>query len=911
VAQPTVAIGVGGTGQRVLTLVKSFFAAAHGGLPDDLALLCFDSANDPVSYANERDGAVVRLEAGSEFYLFDPVPVVGIKRYPERHVEIYDALGPHAINRINRAYITHGAAQDRTQGYLALLWNGKQVERIIADTLHRLTERDQDLHHELDTSNSLQVFVVASVAGGQGSGAAQALAHISAQQLTDLSTLGERGKITGMFVLPGAFHGIETLQMQANAQAFAEEVNALMLATMTSNVHYPGSDPIRTADPPFDYVYVFDGVDENGKTWPNLDEVCSLAARLIWLLSSSQVGAKEINAMINKTGVLLNVSGGGFGTYLATAGQATIRFPAANMAERCAARQARNVLAQLLQGANQEAAPDAPASGVPASGVPAAGVLARQAAPAAAPKAISLAYLREQVSTNDEGAPYQARVTTPAAFEQMPVNEIPGKAHLMVDGLLRRRVEQETFAQIQQKKTAVTATITGQLQATLAGSWVGGRLPEAFHYLRQNRMDGQQALALAASDLEKLAQLEDQDQAALVSAATALEKSAEGFLPFFRRAQVRSALSTYIAEANTLAQRRIERRIAEATADALRACLAWLDAHLRMAESAVARMAQAQEWLAAWEAELARRSGGRTEITLDDAQLVDYLFGKFAVKATVDAPGVMAQLGDLAAWRTLRTEDIGRETMTCVAASFAPIRALSVEDVLALHWSERSAQQWVARLETLAAAAWNPDRSLLKGGGVELASFLTIGVPDATASIFGSSGRTLVSTHDPERIIALRTVYGGSFDALKPAAQWKRALTRLGDRHPVYIYPHHQPHEDQSLLTFALGMAYGHIRSQVSWYYYHPEDTLLDPVRLGQGLEKAVGAFRDMTGVQAEVTARVQAEIAHEGNSRAATRIDTWIKGTATGDETLNKLRRAARDYVASLVPQTSNGKHA
>jgi hypothetical protein len=230
------------------------------------------------------------------------------------------------------------------------------------------------------------------------------------------------------------------------------------------------------------------------------------------------------------------------------------------------------------------------------------------------------------------------------------------------------------------------------------------------------------------------------------------------------------------------------------------------------------------------------------------------------------------------------------------------VLALSVEDVLALRWSERSAQQWISRLETLAAGAWNPDRALLKGGGVELASFLTLGVPDASRSIFGDSDRTLVSTYDPERIVALRTVYGGSFDALKPAAQWQRALARTGDRHLSYIYPHFQPHADQSTVTFALGMIYGQIRNQASWYYYQPADPLREAQRLGQGLEKAVNAFRDQRELQTELAARLQTEMAQEGNSRASARIDAWIKqNNAGGDETLTRLRRAARDHQAGL----------
>jgi hypothetical protein len=138
---------------------------------------------------------------------------------------------------------------------------------------------------------------------------------------------------------------------------------------------------------------------------------------------------------------------------------------------------------------------------------------------------------------------------------------------------------------------------------------------------------------------------------------------------------------------------------------------------------------------------------------------------------------------------------------------FEPVRELTVESVIAPHgnaaaglaqpWDDRSAapahsdgagaQQWIGRLAELAAGAWNLDRALLSGGGADQASFLTIGVPDATESIFANCGHTLVSTHDPERIVALRTVYGASFDALKPAAAWRRAYEQAHGRTPLHV----------------------------------------------------------------------------------------------------------------------------
>jgi hypothetical protein len=100
--------------------------------------------------------------------------------------------------------------------------------------------------------------------------------------------------------------------------------------------------------------------------------------------------------------------------------------------------------------------------------------------------------------------------------------------------------------------------------------------------------------------------------------------------------------------------------------------------------------------------------------------------------------------------------------------SFDKVGQLTVEEVMRLRFPDRSAAQWLTMLQALAAGSWNLDRALLKSGGANLSRILTIGVPDEAKSIFQDGNHDgLISTHDPERIVILLTVYGASFDALK------------------------------------------------------------------------------------------------------------------------------------------------
>jgi hypothetical protein len=256
------------------------------------------------------------------------------------------------------------------------------------------------------------------------------------------------------------------------------------------------------------------------------------------------------------------------------------------------------------------------------------------------------------------------------------------------------------------------------------------------------------------------------------------------------------------------------------------------------------------------------------------------------------------------AWAEQTPEQLAQHLMQSATDAFAPILKLTVEDVLTLRWPDRSPQHWIERLQALAAAAWNPDAALLPNGGANLPSFLTIGVANAKQSLFAECGHTLVTTHDAERIIVLRTVYGGAFDALKPFSLWHYAYQQFITQRPLHVLPGFNEQQDRSEELFALGLIFGYITADGQWYSYRPADTLRTAVRLAQGRRNAITAFAAQRPLQLEVLVRVEAQVAAEGASRTAQRIEQWVNQPATGnDPTLNRLRMAARAYLSQLRP--------
>ena len=758
--QPLLFVGLGGTGRQVATRVKAAFIERFGHVPENAILLAFDSAEDPVSVREGRHGSVVTLEVGSQFFQLDRVPLAGIRRTPERHPDVVERLGD-SLNRMRRASIQDGAAGERTQGLLSLIWNVQMVVRQIELVIRRLMERSDDLRHALAKRSGLNVVIAGSACGGQNSGGMIDLTYMVREALQAVGELGESSRVLGLVVLPGAFPGVRGPNFEANTHAFSVELDRLQ-AGDGFRACYPGGILVGSKEPPYDVVFVFDGVDERGMTFANHEEVCELAAQAIALLLSTDVGAREIFTAVNEGGVLQGISPAGRGTYLGTAGQAIIRFPAAATAERCTARLADEIAGICLA----EAAPNAPE-----------------------PAFTGAQTLRERLGLNAHGAPLDVQMTAPTSLEQAPVEEQPTLARTYATHFMQRRVYGDTFGQISKTAELLTGDLQTEIGAGLARVLADGRLAVAARWLGQTEAALQAEQTGLRAEVERLSVALENSRKALESASLTLDRAAEALF-LVRRGQMRAAVGRYLDEAAQYARLAVGQRVVEAASEVLTAGLREVRGRSQQVAKAQSRLRQARGVLTAREAELTRLVIGRSEINLATPDLVEALYSQHRGRPEELALHFAGQAAGPLGWGELTADNLAQRLAEAAAPSFTPLREISVEDVLAIRWDDRSAGQWISRLGGLAAGAWNQDRALMPDGGAGQASFLTIGVPDATASIFANSGYTLVSTHDPERIVALRTVYGASFDTLKGAAGWERAYAEAQRRGtPLHVIP--------------------------------------------------------------------------------------------------------------------------
>ncbi len=746
--QPLFFIGIGGSGRQIATRLKAAFIERFGHAPENAVILAFDSAEDPVSVREGRHGRVVTLERGSEFILLDRVPLAGIRRTPERHPDLTGRLGED-LYHIRRASIQDGAAGERPQGLISLIWNAPIVMRQLRATVRRLVERNDDLRHAVTQRSGINVVVVGSSCGGQNSGGMFDLTYLVRDALLEVGELGESSRVIGVVVLPGALPGVRGPNFDPNTHAFFLELDHLQSGG-GFHASYPGGVHLDSKEPPFDTVFVFDGVDERGMAFANHEEVCELASQALGLLLSTEVGLREIFTAINEGGVLQSVSAAGHGTYLGTAGQAVIRFPAGVTADRCTLRLAAEIIERsLADGDTGEAQ---------------------------AMLLVGAGQLCDRLRLNAHGAPYDVQMAPPASIEQAPVEEQPTLARTYVTHFTQRRIYGDAFAQITKKAEELLAEMQAEFAGGAAAVTASGRLTYVADWLQKAEGTLQADLMGLRAEAERLVAATEANRKALDAANAAMDSAAEALF-FLRKGLVRAAVNRYLDEAAKLARLSLEQRVAEAAAEVLHTTLRAARERTQQVAETQTRLLQARSLLIGQEAELAHLAAGRSEINLATSELVEQLYAQYrADPATIALPqGATGAGDDMLGWGQLPAGEVASRLTEVAAGAFKPLREITVEDVLSIRWDDRTAGQWISRLAGLAAGAWNQDRALMPDGGASQASFLTIGVPDATASIFANSGYTLVSTHDPERIVALRTIYGASFDTLKGAAGWQRA----------------------------------------------------------------------------------------------------------------------------------------
>lgn len=295
-ARPALVIGLGGTGQWVLTyLKKDLLEIGNGELPPGIRLLSFDTLKHASAIAGhdsqlvkdtkdtrEKKAGAVELENKTEFIHFGSnlnELAQEINQGKHSHLSWFDAS--EAIKKLPLAALNadDGAGAIRQVGRLCLV-NDVQVRatsKIIATIQNAIARISEDTL--VSETNRLEILIIGSLAGGTGAG-----------MLVDIPLLcrkiaGENfaGNIIvrGFIVTPRAFvAGVmgEGRSMLARSFAAWRELDRFLITSSeygTNEIKYSAKDPyltLATERRLYDSTYIIDPLRKNNPLDPGKPE---------------------------------------------------------------------------------------------------------------------------------------------------------------------------------------------------------------------------------------------------------------------------------------------------------------------------------------------------------------------------------------------------------------------------------------------------------------------------------------------------------------------------------------------------------------------------------------------------------------------------------------------------------------
>ncbi len=291
VFRPTVVIGLGGTGYEVVLKLKKRFIDVYGSVPEIIQFLSIDTTENIQEREKSPDGNKVVLEP-NELYA---ISVANPSRLPSN--EHIDEWWP---KQIPVSAIINGAGQIRARGRLALFAKVGDINSLIGQAINKvrgIRTSKQAFCENFQVSNrdGVEVFIVGSLAGGTGSGTFLDTAFLARQYLNSFSN------ITGVFVLPRVFSNLGQTQMvKSNAYGALKEIEHFWNLSPSNALEIDyGISKVKCDRPPFDAVFLIDGINKKGTVVSRPDDLQNLVADGLYIQIGSQIGLDAANVADN------------------------------------------------------------------------------------------------------------------------------------------------------------------------------------------------------------------------------------------------------------------------------------------------------------------------------------------------------------------------------------------------------------------------------------------------------------------------------------------------------------------------------------------------------------------------------------------------------------------------------------
>jgi hypothetical protein len=293
VFRPTVVIGLGGTGYEVVLKLKKRFIDVYGSVPEIIRFLSIDTTENIQEREKSPDGTKVFLEP-NELYAISVANPGGMLGGRNEHI---DEWWPREIPAYG---IINGAGQIRARGRLALFAKVGDIRSLIHQTINDvrgIRANKQTVYDNFQVSNrdGVEIFIVGSLAGGTGSGTFLDVAFLARQNLNSFSN------ITGVFVLPRVFTNLpQTHMVKSNAYGALKEIEYFWGLSPNNPIEIDyGVSKVKIDRPPFDAVFLIDGINKKGTVVSRPDDLQNLIADGLYIQIGSQIGLDAANVADN------------------------------------------------------------------------------------------------------------------------------------------------------------------------------------------------------------------------------------------------------------------------------------------------------------------------------------------------------------------------------------------------------------------------------------------------------------------------------------------------------------------------------------------------------------------------------------------------------------------------------------
>jgi hypothetical protein len=298
VFRPTVVIGLGGTGYEVVLKLKKRFIDVYGSVPEVIRFISIDTTENIQEREKSPDGTKVILEPNELYAISVANPQLLISG---EHIAKWWPRG------IPTSSLISGAGQIRARGRLALFAKVPDINALIGQAINAVREIRTSTtifsgNFQVSSRDGVEVFIVGSLAGGTGSGTFLDVAFLTREHLNNFSN------ITGVFVLPRVFANIpQTHLVKSNAYGALKEIEHFSGLSPSNSIEIDyGISKIQADRPPFDAVFLIDGVNKNGTVVSRPDDLQNLVADGLYIQIGSQIGLDAANVADNIRAYLAN-----------------------------------------------------------------------------------------------------------------------------------------------------------------------------------------------------------------------------------------------------------------------------------------------------------------------------------------------------------------------------------------------------------------------------------------------------------------------------------------------------------------------------------------------------------------------------------------------------------------------------